>query len=151
MKGETISSLRIVKDHLNRIGGVVKFEVTRDVLTFVDGSRKKYFADLAKQKEAEKKEAREKQKAQGEKESAQRLETTRKQHEKEVLRLKTIIKTANELIEGGNLELNSVLAKDTIKRNDIVACHAKIDMGLDRKRKSEAQLDELTAKLRKLS
>ena len=55
------------------------------------------------------------------------------------------------MIEAGNAELNVALAKETTQPYDILACHTKIDMGLDRKRKSEAQLDELTTKWRKLS
>ena len=45
MKSETISSLRVVKDHMHRIGGVLKFEVTKDVLKLVACSQRKYHVE----------------------------------------------------------------------------------------------------------
>ena len=46
MQNDTISALRFVKDELNRVGGVLNFPITQNLITQVKGVRAKYMADL---------------------------------------------------------------------------------------------------------
>ena len=46
MQNDTISALRFVKAELNRVGGVLNFPITQNLITQVKGARAKYMADL---------------------------------------------------------------------------------------------------------
>ena len=46
IKNDTIVALRIVKDELRRVGGVVNFKFTKELIDEAKGSRSKYMADL---------------------------------------------------------------------------------------------------------
>ena len=46
MQNDTISVLRFIKDELNRVGGILNFPITQNLITQVKGARAKYMADL---------------------------------------------------------------------------------------------------------
>ena len=50
MKEKAIVSLRLLKDDLNRAGGVLNFQCIIELINFVKNARVKYFADMKLQK-----------------------------------------------------------------------------------------------------
>ena len=65
--------------------------------------------------------------------------------------MKTMIQTSTEINQEVNAQLQTVIIKKVLDRNEIQSAHAKIDIGLERKRKCQAQLEKLHMKRKKLS
>lgn len=56
------------------------------------------------------------------------------------------MKAANKIIEDGNSKLQEALSKGKLDRNLVQRAQSKIEIGIDRKRKLESQLDTLVKK-----
>ena len=74
----TIEVLRLVKDELLRIGGVMKFNFTTDVILEVKGADGKYIADLEQKKAIEDTIKREKEKMNNDSKNMKKVKVCKK-------------------------------------------------------------------------
>ena len=142
----TIIALRMVKDELCRVGGELKFPLTKQLRTSVGNASTKYFADLKEQQLAkEKEEARlAAEKAVAVKLQAQQAELDNVNFELECLNNQ--LQAVNEIIADGNTQLGNELLRRSSDINVIQAAHSKISIGLERKTKIEDHVVELNNK-----
>ena len=70
--------------------------------------------------------------------------------EREIIEAKTMLEAATEIIDEGNKKLRVALSEQPLNKVALLAAHAKVDAGLERKRKSEKKLEELQLKKQKL-
>ena len=149
---DTIVALRAVKDELCRVGGVLKFPFTKGLRSFVvDNARTRYFADGEERKRIMKEE----EKRQREEENMLSAQEKKNKAEFEEIdlqleRLNSQLQAANEIIEEGHSKLEEELKSKCLDRNKLQAANSKIEIGLDRKRKLEGQIDSVQEKKRKL-
>ena len=149
---DTIIALRMVKDEINRVGGTCKFPITRSLLDSVkEASAKSEIVRIAKQKVKEAQEKLCKQKEE-EKRASEEADKQISAIDDQMDNCKTNITVANDLI---------ITAQDTIQK----AVNAKqpsvakqltqqglsqLQIGNDRKRKFEEDLEALTKKKMRL-
>ena len=69
----------------------------------------------------------------------------------EISDLNAMLKTSSDIIQKGNTQLKAAMAKDVLFRTEVRAAHAKIDIGLERKRKCESQIAVLEKRRKLLS
>ena len=110
MKNNTISALHLVKDEIHRVGGVLKFPVTRDLMNQVKGSRGKYIADLEQQKALEEKEKKERENAAAIMEQVQNKKSKLDEVDSEIRKNELSVKAANDIIDDGNKKLQEALS-----------------------------------------
>ena len=151
MKNNTISTLRLVKDEVLRVGGVLKFPITKDLMEQVKGSRAKYTTDLEQQKALEEKEKKEREDAAAIAEVTQNKENKLDEVDSKIRKCELSVKAANEIIEDGNKKLQEALLCKKLDRNIVQSAQSKIEIGLERKRKCENDLVALKEKRLKLN
>ena len=128
---DTVVAIRMVKDHLSRIGGVLNFNVSPAVIRYAKGAYNKYKADLIAKKAATEKEKQEKEQSRQAAHSAQQASRSElSEIEEKIVQMKTMIQTSTEIIQEGNAQLQAAIIKKVLDRNEIQSAHAKIDIGL---------------------
>ena len=106
---DTIVALRIVKDELRRVGEVVNFKFTKELIDEVKGARSKYMADLEEKNALKEKETIRK-----------KVEVAASAHENEekeelhstnlaISKCELSLKSADEIIEYANANLQKAL------------------------------------------
>ena len=146
IKNDTIVALRIVKDELRRVGGVVNFKFTKELIDEVKGARSKYMADLE-----EKKALKEKERIRKKVEVAASAHETEEKEESHstnlaISKCELSLKSANEVIEDTNANLQKALSSSKLNRNMIQQAQSKIEIGIERKRKLEGDIETLKKK-----
>jgi len=148
---DTVVSLRIVKDWINKFGGTLKFPLTKELRQRVKGARAKYMAYLEEKKVLEEQEKRNRQEqADIARHEAQKQSIADKLNE-DIERCEIGLKTAEEIIDQGNAKLHDALFGKTLDKNALVSAQTKISIGLERKRKCDKELAALKLKKMKLS
>ena len=143
IKEDTLEALRLVKDFLILNGGGDEVEVTKELRKSCEASHARYECYLSQQKKIEEEEAaRKKTEEELKKDEIKSLE-----REREIL-LKSI-KVADNCIEEGNIELESITKSKTINRDKLIGSQTKISMGIKRKSELSQELNELEKKMKR--
>ena len=150
MQNDTISALRFVKAELNRVGGVLNFPITQNLITQVKGARAKYMADLEEKNRLRQEEEKRIEESQTAISKAQIAKTECEKIDSEIKKCEVNLKVANKIVEDGNKQLQDALSKSKLDRNKIQQAQSKIETGLERKRKIENELHSLQQKRKKL-
>ena len=142
---DTIIALRMVKDELLRVGGVLKFPITRELFDSVSASWSKYEADRLARLQAENAERKKREQMKEENERRTVAEKQVAEIDDKIAQCKSNISVANDLID---------LAQDNIKQaveeQNTKTCTqltqqglSKLQAGTERKRKFEEDLQKL--------
>ena len=147
---KTIASLRMVKDKLYRVGGVLNLPLTVELFHSVKSARAKYFADMEQEKLAA--ETAKKQEL-----LKKHVETTKKSNKEkadeiaaELERLECDIQVADAIIQEGNEQLQKLISSKNLNRKELQSAQSKLDIGLQRKRKCVHDIANLKKKKRNL-
>lgn len=142
MKEKTIEALRFVKDELFRIGGVLKFNISQDLLMEVKGAHSKYVADLEEEKSLREAKKRKEKKAS----NVQEKRSLCNMIESDIKKCEVSLQAADEIICDANKDLQTALTATKLDRNVLCQAQSKIDIGIDRKRKLEESIAILKKK-----
>ena len=149
LQGDTIEALRLVRDEIICVGGVMQFPITKKLIAEAKCARTRYQAHLSSQRDLEEKEMARKQQVVVETAARQEKRNELEQIEAEISKIETCMTAATEIIEEGNEKLQEALStKGKLDRNLVQRAQSKIEIGIDRKRKLEGQLDILMKKKR---
>ena len=147
---KTIASLRMIKDELYRVGGVLNLPLTVELFHSVKSARAKYFADMEQEKLAA--ETAKKQEL-----LKKHVETTEKSNKEkadeiaaEMERLECDIQVADAIIQEGNEQLQKLISSKNLNRKELQSAQSKLDIGLQRKRKCVHDIANLKKKKRNL-
>ena len=149
---DTIVALRLVKDAINRVGGCCKFPITRLLLDKAKDARKKYEADLAARRALNDAERKKERQLQEEKRLQSENEKDIGEIDDKIQSCKSNISVANDLI----LKAQETIAKSLNEKNNKAARTltqqglSELQVGNDRKRKFDEELEELLKKKEKL-
>ena len=148
MEGTRMESLRQVWDEILHVGGIMKFKISPKLITELKNAHAKYKTNLVqKEKMKDEENKREKQAIadaatrQGAKDKLDKIEL-------EVLKYESSLKAANEIIEDSNNKQQEELSTKNkhLDRNKIQCAQSKIEIGIQRKRKLESDLEGLQFK-----
>ena len=148
---DTIIALRTVKDELNRVGGVLKFDINRDLIRESKSAYSKYETDRITRKTIEN---AEKAKRKEKEESVTRQALKSKEIELinvEIEKCKSSLKVADDIIDNAKENLQDALGKKNVDRVLTQQALSKIEIGTERKRKFQNDLDSLINKKKKLN
>lgn len=145
IKEDTLEALRLVKDFLILNGGGDEVEVTKELRKSCEASHARYKCYLSQQKKIEEEEAARKKTEEELKQKKDEIESL--EREREIL-LKSI-KVADNCIEEGNIELESITKSKTINRDKLIGAQTKISMGIKRKSELSQELNELEKKMKR--
>ena len=147
LQGDTIEALRLVRDEIICVGGVMQFPITKKLIAEAKCARTRYQAHLSSQRDLEEKEMSRKQQVVVETAARQEKRNELEQIEAEISKIETCMTAATEIIEEGNEKLQEALStKGKLDRNLVQRAQSKIEIGIDRK--LEGQLDILMKKKR---
>ena len=138
MKGATVESLRQVWDEILRVGGV-------------KNAHAKYKADLAQKEKMKEEENKCKKQEIADAATIKEAKDKVDQIELEILKCESSSKAASEIIEDGNNKLQEELSTKNkqLDCNKIQCAQSKIEIGIQRKRKLESDLEDLKFKQNK--
>ena len=150
---DTIVALRMVKDAINRVGGCCKFPITRELLDKAKDAYKKYDADREAKRALN--DAEQKKQKQLEEEKRQQSESEKKvgEIEDKIESCKSNLSVANDLI----LKAQETIANAVNEKNEKAARAltqqglSELQVGNERKRKFDGELEGLMKKKKKLS
>ena len=152
LKEETLVALRLVKDEIIRVGGIMNIKITKDMIRTCDDAYRNYTAYLASEEEKKKDEIKRK-------EEAAHVESTIRNKEEltadlnelkcKAITLRKDITAAHEVSKEGNQELAKCLQK-SVDKDQLRRCQMKIDMGLKRKEKLDKEVIEVEKKIAKM-
>ena len=151
MYEDTIVALRIVKDELNRVGGVTNFNITSGLISDVKASYSKYEADrIARKALADAEAARRKKELDN---SAKNVLIDKEVMlvNTEIVKCKASLKVADDIIDDAKTKLQEALAHKKLDRDLVQQALSKIEVGTERKRKFEGDLDALHTKKKTLT
>ena len=132
------------------MGGEGNFKITRELLDDVRSSHQRYEVDRVA-REATKQREIEMLRQQDEEKSIQASNDEELEElEEEIHKCKCSLSVANDLINEANVDLNHALSLKELKKDLVQQATAKLNVGTDRKRKFEADLQKLKAKKSKL-
>ena len=152
IQGDTITSLRLVKDQLCLVGGLSEFKITTGLLKSVKSSYSRYQSDLLAKREIKEKEEKaqlQKEQDKASLEQQQERENTIVLINQDISYTKESIKYLEETLREANDQIAKSLKGTVFRKEDIQKAHTLIQMSLDRKRVLESSLDELEAKKKK--
>ena len=138
MKEKAKVSLRLVEDELHRVGGVLKFPCTVQVIAAVKSARGKYFADVEQQRLAAEKRKSKKSCSSKQKQPKKELEV-----EANVKKPESDIQVADAIIQKSIKQLEKVvsLTSKHIQKTELQFVLSKIDIS---SRGKESVMKELT-------
>ena len=124
----------------------MNFKFTKELIDEVNGARSKYMADLE-----EKKALKEKEKTRKKVEVAASAHETEEKEELHLINLaiskcELSIKSADEIIEDANANLQKALSSSKLNCNMIQQAQSKIEIGIERKRNLEGDIETLKKK-----
>ena len=143
---DTIVALRIVKGDINRVGSVTKFNIDKELIKEVKLSCSKYEVDWKARKawikaqEAERNKKKKDLTRQGKATKAKEL------LDAEIVKCKSSPKVADDIIEDAKGNLQKALSKKDVDRELTQQPLSKVEIGTERKRKFENDLDILEKK-----
>ena len=150
IKEDTVVALRFVKDKLHSIGGATKFFINRHLIESCKAAHAKSVADEEKklmEREEETKRLAE----------AARKEKEQQDKKKELEKIEHMIgvcrnhlNVADGIVDLGNSTLKAVISSGKMNMAELVSAQAKIDMGLNRKRSIQNEIDQLESKKKKI-
>ena len=159
---DAIVALKIVKDELNRVGSVTKFNIDKELIKEVKLSYSKYEADRKARKvlivaqEAKRNKKKEDLTKQVEATKSKELldadivkcKSSLKVADDiiEIVKCKSSLKVADDIIEDAKGNLQKALSKKNVDRELTQQALSKIEIGTERKRKFENDLDILGKK-----
>lgn len=146
----TLVSLRTTKDELCRIGGELNFPLTKELRNAVKNAYANYKVHQAEKEALRKKEEEIQKRKDADAAEKEKRKTELQEINNEISKLQSYLQAANEIIHDGKESLDKALQAKTLNRNDLQAAHSKMEVGLERKRKLEDQLNVLGEKKRKL-
>ena len=131
-----------------RVGGVIKFKISPKLITEVRDAHAKYQADLAQKEKTKEEENKRKKQAIANAATRQEAKDKLDQIELEILKCESSLKTANQITEGDNSKLQEELSAKNkhLDCNKIQCAQSKIEIGIQRKRKLESDLEDLKFK-----
>ena len=142
---DTIIALRIVKDELLRVGGILEFSITRELLDPVSASWSKYEAERLARLQAESAEKKKREQIKEENERRIVAEKQVAEIDDKIVQCKSNISVANDLIYLVQVNIKqAVEEKNTQKRRQLTQQGlSKLQVGTERKRKFEEDLQKL--------
>ena len=152
LKEETIVALRIVKDEIIRVGGIMNVKISKDMIRTCDSAYKNYAAYLDAEEEKKKEKMKRKDEAvhvENAKKKKDELAAELNELKCKALSLKKDVIAAHEVSKEGNLELAKCLQK-SMDKDQLRRCQMKIDMGLKRKEKLDEEVDAVEKKIAKV-
>ena len=147
---DTIVALRTVKDELNRVGSLTKFQIDKDLIKEVKLSNSKYEADREERKALIEAQEAEKKKRIAEIKKQNEISKYKEVIDAEIEKCKSSLKVADNIIEDAKDNLQKALAKEKVDRNLTQQALSKIEIGTERKRKFENDLKALEKKKKKM-
>ena len=140
----TLTALRFVKDELHRVGGELKFPITRELIKDVSSSHAKYEADRLAKAAAKEAEDRKKKEAEADALAKKAVNVDLEKVEDDISEAKSSISVAEDLITQAQSDLDKALVhKGTVARNHVETAAAKLKVGNERKRKFQDDLCKL--------
>ncbi|XP_065643869.1 uncharacterized protein LOC136075251 [Hydra vulgaris] len=146
LKEDTIVALRLVKDELNQVGGVMNFPVTSNLIKCCKESHQRYEVYLAEQTKLVKAESEKVKQTELLTKSLQQRKTDLELIEADIRVCKAGIEVAETAIDEGNGKLQQALLKVKLDKTVCQTSQAMIDMGIKRKRELQINLDNLEKK-----
>ena len=114
---DTIVALRTVKDELNRVGSLTKFQIDKDLIKEVKLSNSKYEADREERKALIEAQEAEKKKRIAEIKKQNEISKYKEVIDAEIEKCKSSLKVADNIIEDAKDNLQKALAKEKVDRN----------------------------------
>ena len=136
---DTITALRMVKDELLHVGGVLKFPITRELFDSVSASWSKYEADRLARLQAEN--AERKKREQMKEENARQVAEI----DDKIAQCKSNISVANDLLDLAQDNIKQAVEEQNTKTSRQLTQQglSKLQVGTERKRKFEEDLQKL--------
>ena len=144
IKNETIVALRMVKDYVISVGGIMKVSISKQLLSSVKSARQRYNSDLAANRE---------QKMKLERKRLQEAETTSRKIEllnEQIKYKESGVVIANDCVIEENEKLQIELSDPKITKEKLQKVQSLISMGLERKWKLESEIKDLEVEKTKL-
>ena len=138
---DTIVILRIVRDELNHVGSVTKFNIDKELIKEVKLSYSKYEVDRKARKALI--EAQEAESIKKKEDLTKQVEATKAKEllDAEIVKCKSSLKVADDIIEDAKGYLQKALSKKNVDHELTQQALSKIENGTERKRKFENDLD----------
>ena len=143
---ETTVALRLIKDHLFKVGGPTKAKITPKLLVSVKNSFQGYNADLEAKREYRERIEKEKTQRKAEIEENKQQGENLSQIENDVGNTKDDIKSAEMILQDANEQLCKEIKKTKLCKESIMKSQSIIQMSIDRKRVLGISLNELEKK-----
>ena len=142
---DTIISLRMVKDELLLVGGILEFPITRELLDLVSASWSKYEADHLVRLQAENAERTKREQMKEENERRIVAEKRVAEIDDKIVQCKSNISVANDLIYLAQINIKqAVEEKNTQKSRQLTQQGlSKLQVGTERKRRFAEDLQKL--------
>ena len=147
---ETIVALRLVKDHLFKVGVRTKVKITPKLLVSPNNSFQRYNADLEAKREYREKIEKEKAQRKAEIEKNKQQGENLSQIENDIANTKDDIKSAEMILQDANKELSKEIKKIKLCKESIMKSQSIIQMSTDCKLVLVISLNELEKKKREL-
>ena len=143
---ETLEALRLVKDSKARKGGIECIKVTKALIRSCQSAHSLYTSELAEKKRQEKVTLDEARKNQEKEEKLKQINEI----DSDLIMIKSGIEIAEKAISEGNEELELLIKREKLDRDELAKAHQKINMGVKRKTELQASLLEAEKKKKKL-
>ena len=148
---DTIIALRMVKDELLRVGGVLEFPMTHELLDSVSVSWSKYEADRLARLQAENAERKKREEMKEENERRIVAEKQVAEIDDKIVQCKSNIYVANDLVNMAQVNIKQLVEeKNTQKSRQLTQqCLSKLWVGTERKRKLQKVKSDCLARKNK--
>ena len=143
---ETIAALRLIKNHLFKVGGPTKLKMTPKLLVSVKNSFQRYNADLEAKREYRERIEKEKAQRKAEIEESKQQGENLSQIENDIANTKDDFKSAEMILQNANEHLSKEMKKTKLYKEGIMKSQSVIQMSIDRKRILGISLNELKKK-----
>ena len=139
-------ALRLIKDHLFKVGGPTKLKITPKLLVSVKNSFQRYNADLEAKREYRERTEKEKAQRKAEIEESKQQGENLSQIENDIANTKDDFKSAEMILQNANEHLSKEMKKTNLYKEGIMKSQSVIQMSIDRKRILGISLNELKKK-----
>ena len=147
---DAITALRLVRDHLIKIGGYMKLSINTNLILSTKIAGQKYRQNLEAKKLFREKEVLHLKLAEEMRENNESVREKPSKIESDSKIKKSGISVVKESIQEGNEKLQSQLKQSKFSRNEIQRAQSMIDMGLHLKRCLSIELEDLKKEKTKL-
>ena len=147
---DTIVALHFVKDKLHSVGGAIKFVINRNLVESCKAAHAKSVTDEEKKLMEREEETKRLAKAARKEKEQQDKKKELEKIERMIIVCRNHLDVADGIVDLGTSTLKAVISSGKMNMAELVSAQAKIDMGLNRKRSIQNEIDQLESKKKKI-